>query len=198
MTSESGTVFALDVEMVEGVVDGVRQNLAGRVVLVRSDRRVEWIKVLDLFIRYPEGVVRNYMTRWSRLEQYQMDSGMDRQLVVDFLLQLIAGHTLVVFSGSSDFRSLGVSQRVVGMFAHVVELQDYFKRSNGTSYGLGPLVDYFGYQRMGRPVIIRHRCVDDAVYTLRLFLDHYQEDELFVPDSHILSKKEYNQKYNLL
>lgn len=196
MTHEP-VIFALDVEMVEGLVDGVRKNLAGRLVLVRNDRRTEWIKVLDVFIRYPDGVVTNYMTRWSKLEEYQLSSGVDRQTVVDFLLHLITGHTLVVFCGSGDFRALGVSRRIIDMFAHVVELQDYFRRPDGTPYGLGPLVDYFGYQRMGRPVIIRHNCVDDAVYTLRLYRDHYSDSFEFIPDSRIMSKREYNTKYNL-
>lgn len=191
------TVFAMDVEMVEGVVNGVRQNLAGRVVLVRNDRRTEWIKVLDIFIRYPEGMVTNYMTRWSKLEEHQMSTGIDRQIVVDFLLNIIHGHKLVVFSGASDFRALGVSRRVIELFATVIELQDYFRRDDGTPYGLGPLVDYFGYRRMGRQVIIRHNCVDDAVYTLRLYLDHYSEDFEFIPETRVLTKREYNNKYNL-
>ena len=195
---ERENVFALDVEMVEGFCGGNRTFLAGRVVLVRNHPRLDWIKVLDTYIKYDPGEVTNYMTRWSKLEPWMIESGIERQAVVDFLLRLITGHKLVTFSGRGDLASLGLTTRTVSMFvSEHIELQDYFARPNGKPYGLGPLVEYFGYQRLGRPVIIRHNCVDDAQYTLRLYMDHYREDATFSPECYIPTKKEYCAKYGI-
>ena len=191
--------FALDVEMVNGVVNGESQNLAGRVVLVRNDPYVEWIKVIDAYIKYPDGVVRDCLTRYSRIKPWQLQMlGMPRDAVVNFILSAIYGHTLVTFSGHHDLRSLGIEMDVVKRcVSQHIELQDFFKRPNGTPYGLGPLVDYFGYTRNDRKVVIRHNCVDDSVYTLRLYRDYYQANTTFQPVTYVLSKREYCTKYGI-
>lgn len=191
--------YSLDVEMIEGILDGRRQNLAGRVVLVRSDPFVEWIKVMDAYIKYPDGVVLDCMTRYSRIEPWQLQLyGIPRDCVVNFLLSNLLGCTLVTFSGRHDFASLGISEEAIMNYVRRhVELQTFFKRADGTPYALGPLVDYFGYSRNNRKVIIRHNCLDDAVYTLRLYRDYYQEDFPFAPVSYIMSKKEYCNKYGI-
>lgn len=193
-------VFALDVEMVEGMINGCRTNVAGRVVLVRSDPKLVWIKVLDTYIKYEPRVVTNYMTKWSRLEPWMLDSGVDRDTAVTFFLHAVNSHKLVTFSGAGDFASLGLSPKVVRLFtSEMIELQEYFVRPDGRPYGLGPLVEYFGYQRAGRPVIIRHNCIDDAQFTLRLYLDHYGKCENeFHPERYIMNKKEYNSKYGIV
>lgn len=195
-------VFAMDVEKVEALIGGVRKQVAGRVVLVREDRKVGWIKVLDLFIKYPPGVITNYLTKYSKLEPYQLDYGVDRQTALDFLFAVIHNGILVTFGGCHDYVSLGTTRRIVELFAETVELQEYFKRPDGSAYGLGPLVEYFGYRRNGKLVIIRHYCIDDAVYTLRLYLDHYRgddddDDAVFSPTRHIRSKREYKIRYNV-
>jgi hypothetical protein len=127
-----------------------------------------------------------------------IESGVECDAVVAFILRMITGHKLVTFAGAGDFASLGLCPQVVDMYASErIELQDYFRRGDGRPYGLGPLVDFFDYQRMGRKVIIRHNCVDDAQFTLRLYLDHYRQGEQFLPDGYIMSKKEYCRKYGI-
>lgn len=192
-------MYALDVEMVHGNLTGENQLLAGRVVLVRSDPRKDCVKVLDTYVKYDEGVVQNYMTKWSRLEPWMLESGVTRDVVVDFLLRAITGKTLVTFSGRGDLMSLGISDGVLSLFVGKhVELQEYFKRWDGSPYGLGPLVNYYGYKRQGRPVIINHNCVEDATYTLKLYKDHYDEHGEFEPTEYIPSKREYNRVYGII
>lgn len=193
-------VFALDVEMLETKIGGNRKNSAGRVVLVRSDPILTWTKVMDVFVKYEEEQITDYMTNWSKLEPWMIASGVHLDSIVDFIFQTISGHKLVTFAGASDFRALGISPRVVDLFASErIELQNYFKRGNGTPYGLGPLVEYYGYHHKYnlRPIIIRHNCVDDAQYTLRLYLDHHECGGVFTPSEYILSKGEYRRKYGI-
>ena len=196
MQKKTDVVYAIDVEMVRG---RQLQPLAGRVVLVRTDPYIEWVKVVDAYVRYPREEVRDCMTRYSRIEKWQLDTyGVDLQSLVSFLLAILKNQTLVTFSGRYDFASLGITeQQLRDVLKKHVELQDFFKREDGTPYGLGPLVDYFGYSRNNRKVIIRHNCCDDAVYTLRLYRDYYRDDIPFKALCYIMTKKEYCAKYGL-
>ena len=198
---ERDIVFALDCEMIQCFVSGKRINMAARIVLVKNNPKFisyGWSKVLDTYIYHPKEIVRNYMTRYSGIEPWMVKEGAPMDAVVTFLLRAIAGHTVVTFNGKSDFLSLGITSETVLMYAsRHVELQNYFQRPDGTPYGLGPLVDYFGYRRNGRPVIIRHNCVDDALFTLRLYVDHFRDGEVFAPLYPVLSKSEYYTKYSL-
>lgn len=197
MASTTDVVYAMDVEMVQGCN---RQLLAGRIVLVRSDPHDEWVKVLDVYVRYPNGIVRNCMTRYSRIEKWQLNKyGVDLQTVVLVLLDILRNKTLVTFSGNHDFSSLGISNtQVQNVVKKHVELQDYFKRPDGTPYGLGPLIEYFDYSRhCYQDIIIRNNCCDNAVYTLRLYRERYRKDIPFKASCYILSKKEYCAKHGL-
>lgn len=198
---EKEVVFALDCEMIKVSVDGKARNMAARVVLVKCSpifNSTGCTKVLDTYVYHEQGSIRDYLTKWSGIHPMMVQEGVQLNAVADFMLQLIAGHTLVTFSGHCDFAALGIDGNIVSRFAKKhVELQDYFKREDGRPYALGPLVDYFGYQRNGRQVIIKHNCVDDAVYTLRLYMDHYEADGDFNPSVPILTKSQYVRKYFL-
>lgn len=195
---ENEIVYAMDVEMIEGRFIGTSRNLAGRVVVVRNDPTLTWTKVLDTYVWQDPAIINSYKTRWSRLHPWMIQSGVDQEAVVSFILRLISGHKLVTFAGAGDLASLGLSPDVVDLYASErIELQDYFCRKDGRPYGLGPLVDHFGYKRIGQQVVIRHNCVDDAQYTLRLYLDHYQHGQIFSPESYIMTKKEYCRKYGI-
>ena len=196
----SETVFALDVEMVSGVWGNRVKNLAARVVLYKRDAKYGTEnKVLDTYVSYPEGVVRSYNTRWSHIEPYMLRDGVSLPLVRAFLLELVEGHTLVTFAGKGDLASLCLQESEVRRrVAKYVDLQSYFVRPNGMPYALGPLVDYFGYSRSGRQVVIDHDCVDDAYFTLRLYLDHYLPYGIFEPVVPVLNKQAYKEKYGLV
>lgn len=201
MPLKRGVVFALDCEMITGIVAGKRKQLAGRIVLIKSDKRYGYIKVLDTYITYDPSVIVKYNTKWSHIEPWMVAEGLPREIVISFLLHAICGHTLVTFSGKNDLDSLGLDAFTL-IHKHSVryiDLQDYFKRQdNGSPYGLGPLVEYFGYRKDGRRVIINHHCVEDAFYTLRLYVDYYRPDSVFQPDFPVLSMKEYKTKYDIL
>lgn len=193
-------VFALDCEMIKAT-DG--SQLAGHVVLVKSDLCSGSKKVLDTYIWHPEASILSYQTRYSRIHKWMIDEGVPLDSVVSFILRAIRGHTLVTFNGKADFSALGLGQATVLQYVEKhVELQDYFRRPNKQPYGLGPLVLHFGYQRNGRPIIVSHRCADDAFLTLRLYLDHYYHNDgeispFFQPEKPILSNTEYKKKYRL-
>jgi hypothetical protein len=201
MPSKGEVVFSLDCEMITGMFDGKRKQLAGRVVLMKSDKTYGYVKVLDTYIKYRRDIIVSYNTKWSHIEPWMIGEGLPRRHVVSFLLTAIRGRKLVTFSGMNDLNALGLDLDTL-VNKHKVQyldLQDYFKRSeNGLPYGLGPLVDYFGYKWNGFQVIINHNCEQDAFYTLRLYLDYYYPNEPFLPTDHILNKEEYKTKYHLL
>ena len=200
MTIQNGeVVYALKCEMVTAEIGGKRKQVAGRVVLAKSDRKYGFIKVLDTYVKYAAGQVTNCNTRWSNIEPWMIEEGMPRSVVVNFVLMAVRGHTLVTYSSNSNLSALGIDKSTVRIYAaKYVELQQFFKRANGEPYGMGPLIDYFGYQREGRSVVINHHCVEDAYYTLRLYLDWYVAFSVFAPTSYILSKEEYKTKHHLM
>lgn len=195
---EREVVFALDVEMVTAVFGGKRTAIAARVVLMKTDLRTGTRKVLDTYVRNEKAVIVDYNTRYSRIESWMVDEGVDVDFVSSFILQAIRGHTLVTFNGHADFAALGLDENTIKTFAKkYVELQDYFRRPDGQPYGLGPLVHYFGYERHGRPVLINHHIIDDTFYTLRLYLDHYVANDTFYPTKAILTTKQFRNTFRL-
>lgn len=192
-------VFTVKCDLVTAVIDGKKQRVAGRVILFRFDSLTfQYRKVLDTFVKYAAGVVVDTHPRFSRLSFEILSTGIDRDSVVDVLLKLVEGHTLVTFSGSTVFAALGIDEYIVGRYVGKhVELQDFFRRPDGQPFALGPLAIYFGYKHNGRQVILNHDSVQDAYYHLRLFNDHYSANETFEPMSAIMSKAEFCRKYNV-
>lgn len=192
-------VFAVDCEMVTTLVDGKRKQSAGHVVLVKSDAKRGVVKVLDTYVHYDPSKVQSYNTRYSHIEPWMVEEGVPLQTVAYMLLRLVRGHTLVTFGGRGDLASLGLNEAYVRKFVKkYVDLQTYFQRTDGSPYGLGPLVDYFGYTRGPRAqkrVVINHDVEDDAKYTLFLYLDDMWVN--FVPSNEILTTKSYRLKYRL-
>src|ERR1700761_3653394 len=98
MSRSHEVVFALDVEMVTGNLTGRRENLAGRVVLVCNDPVRDRVRVvLDTYVKHEEGVVINCLTKWSKIEPWMLDGGIDLFTLREFLMNLVAGHTLITF-----------------------------------------------------------------------------------------------------
>lgn len=188
---------SLDTEMVR---HRNGKHVAARVVIAKKDDFDVNVKiVLDLYVRYGEGEICNYLTRYSHIQPSQLlNYGMPLAIVKRRVLQELRGCVLVTFNGLCDFRALGLSiQDITSNVIGWVELQKYFKRSDGSAYGLGPLTLYFGYKRFGKQVIINHDCIDDAYFTLRLFLDFWRSDTPFVPVQPIPNGKQYRAIFGL-
>lgn len=186
-------ILSMDCEMVRGK----RRHICGRVVIVSHDSYNRFTILLDTYVKYPPGEVVNCLTRWSKIRPWMLETGMDYLLVVEKVLSIISGNILVTQNGGADFACLGLTVHYVSSICQHVELQNYFKRPDGNAYGLGPLVEYFKYMSDGRPVIIDHDCVQDAVYTLRLYLDHYRHEGVFEPTGFIPSVKIYRTKHGI-
>jgi hypothetical protein len=179
------------------MVKGKRKHICGRVVIVSLDESENPVVLLDTYVRHPHGEVVNCLTRWSNIRRWMLDRGIPYPLVVLKVIEIIRGNILVTQNGNADFACLGLNKDYVEAICHHVELQSYFKRPDGSGYGLGPLVEYFKYESDGSPVIINHDCIQDATYTLKLYNDHYVADGTFLPDSIIPSVKMYRLKHSL-
>ena len=179
------------------MVKGTRGHLCGRIVVVTLEENASLRVLLDTYIKYPPGTIVDYLTPWSKIKPWMMASGTPIQIVVPKLVALITGKTLVTQNGTSDFASLGLSLSFIRSICKHIELQTFFKRPDGRAYGLGPLVEYFGYRVNDSPVIIDHDCVQDALYTLKLHRDHYEHYGVFEPKCFIPSVKVYRRIHGL-
>lgn len=186
-------------DSVLGVIDGKRKRIVGRVVMCRYDTCTgAYTKILDTYVKHPDGVVVDYETRYSRLTPSLLQSGVTPATVANFFLQSINGNTLVTFAGSRAFAALGIDKTMVDDFAaEHIELQDFFKRPDGQPYGLGPLALYFGYTRRGRRIILNRNSVEDAYFHLVLFREQYLFHGNFVPAGEIMSKAEFTRMFKV-
>lgn len=184
---------SLDCEMVKGV----RRHIVGRVVLVGKADDGSFKLLLDTYVRHPPGAVVNCLTRWSRITPVMLAGGLPHSVVVQMVIGIIRGTTLVTQNGRADFACLGLDQEFVSSICNHVELQSYFKRPDGSGYGLGPLVEYFKYTANGEPVIINHNCIQDALYTLIIYADHFKSSGVFVPAVPIPSVKQFRERHGI-
>lgn len=187
-------IVALDCEMIRAHSG---KHLCGRVVIVGTNDNSHFTVLLNTYVKYNPDSIANYLTPWSRITQDLMMTGIPLAQVKARVRELITGCTLVTLNGRADMLSMCFSMQEIEQRCKFIDIQTYFKRESGQPFGLGPLVEYFGYKDDSRPVVIDHDCVYDAVYTLVLYNDHYKEGEVFVPLRPILSGKEYRKLYNL-
>ena len=175
-------VYTIKCDLDTALIDGKRQRVAGRVVLVRFDGfTYEYRKVLDTYVKYPPRTVVDFHERYSRLTPALLSSGIDRESVVDVVLKLVSGQMLVTFAGRTVFAALGINDYVIDRYVYKhIELQDHFKRQDGQPYALGPLIVYFGYRVHGRQVVLNRDLVQDAYFQLRLYNDHYSANDLSI------------------
>ena len=181
--------FGLDCEFVRGTWNSFTRSwkmMAGQVVVVESIENSKKV-VYKTYIKYEDGLVTDYMTRWSSLDQRKLNSSESKPLTVvqKELHDLLSQGFVVTLGGSGDFRALGMDiTEYKGIdlhdhfyFAHDDDELGYFG-IKGNPCGLGPLVYFFNYRdQNGKRVIIKHNCEDDAWYALRIYLDHYEKDE---------------------
>lgn len=195
-------LIALDCEMVQA---RDKRLLCGRIVVVSMNDKKEMTIIMDEYVSYPDGnaEVRNYLTKWSKIKPEMMAYPKGRPIheVRRDVIELIGGRTLVTMNGDADFRSLGFDKREIKFLYSLcnhVELQNFFKRPDGSPYGLGPLVEYFNYREsFDKRVVIDHDCIQDAWYTLKLFVDHYDPTLLFIPSKPIPSVSVYRRQHRL-
>lgn len=190
--------------MVMANESGTRKLTAAHVVLVKRDESEKVVPVFDTYIRYAPGVVVNYNTRFSRVAPWMLKDGMSKETAVSIIKRMIKGHVLVIFSGKNVLDALGITESQLRKYVtDYVDLQGYFfKRVNGQPYGLGPLVEYYGYKENGKRVVIHKELAKDAEYALRIYIDHYDPVSFFFPEffgssTYIMTSKEYARLYKL-
>ena len=200
--------------MVAGKKDpftGRHRLLAGRIFVVEwmADGRIE--KRMDVFIKREEDEVDdgllNKQYRWSRIRKEDLANGKDPDAVRERLLSLIRGRTLVTMAGEGDFRALGLACHEIEAECCWRELTKWWKRKKWDEEGmyvvahefcgLGPICEYLGYKQ-----IIDHNCIDDASFTLRIFMEHHNRvtGEFLSDKSNpedVISGKEYRKKHKL-
>lgn len=210
----SGRFFSLDCENV--ALKGVRTItgriehplVAGRVVVV------EWkegapVVVLDKTIKRTREELDMALLRYhSRFNGFltlqQLEQGTPLADVSNAIANLVRGHTLVTLAGAGDFKALGITPTEVRQTCLWRELHSYWVRwvwnKDGVEVqqpcGLGPICDYLGYD-----VVIQHDCINDAKYTLRIFMEQHDRltGELLPginPDD-VMSGPKYKEKHGL-
>ena len=183
--------------------------LAGRIVLVEwmGDGRIE--KKMDVFIKREENEVDGQLLQQqSRIRAEELANGKELAAVRERLMSLIRGHTLVTMTGETDIRALGLSRSEIEEECCWRELTTWWKRKEwdergmnvvGHEFcGLGPVCEYLGYEK-----IIDQNCIDNASFTLRIFMEHHNRitgqllSDKNDPEK-VMTGKEYRKKHKLL